>query len=53
VPSFILKIIKYAEENGIDYRASSVRKAICIGENLREQDFSLICWADRLWKNGT
>ncbi len=41
VPSFILKIIKYAEENGIDYRASSVRKAICIGENLREQDFSL------------
>ena len=41
VPSFILKIIKYAEENGIDYRNSSVRKAVCIGENLREQDFSL------------
>lgn len=41
VPSFILKIIKYAEEHGIDYRNSSVRKAVCIGENLREQDFSL------------
>jgi phenylacetate-CoA ligase len=41
VPSFILKIIKYAEEHGINYQASSVRKAICIGENLREQDFSL------------
>lgn len=41
VPSFILKIVKYAEENGIDYRNSSVRKAVCIGENLREQDFSL------------
>lgn len=41
VPSFILKIINYAEEHGIDYRNSSIRKAICIGENLREQDFSL------------
>lgn len=41
VPSFILKIIKYAEENGIDYQSSSVKKAICIGENLRLQDFSL------------
>lgn len=41
VPSFILKIIHYAEEKGIDYRNSSIRKAVCIGENLREQDFSL------------
>jgi phenylacetate-CoA ligase len=36
-----LHIIKYAEENGIDYKNSSVKKAVCIGENLREQDFSL------------
>jgi phenylacetate-CoA ligase len=41
VPSFILKIIKYAEENGIDYRKSGIEKAICIGENIRNQDFSL------------
>lgn len=41
VPSFILKIIRYAEENGIDYKNSSIKKAICIGENLRQQDFSL------------
>jgi phenylacetate-CoA ligase len=41
VPSFILHIIKYAEENGIDYHNSSIRKVICIGENLRENDFSL------------
>lgn len=41
VPSFILKIIKYAEDNHIDYKNSSVKKAICIGENIREQDFSL------------
>lgn len=41
VPSFIMKIINYAENKGIDYKNSSVRKAICIGENLREPDFSL------------
>ena len=41
VPSFIPRIIDYAEAHGIDYRASSVRRAVCIGENLREQDFSL------------
>lgn len=41
VPSFILKIIQYAEKNGIDYRKSSIKKAVCIGENLRNQDFSL------------
>jgi phenylacetate-CoA ligase len=41
VPSFILKLIKYAEENGIDYKKSSIKKLICIGENLREQDFTL------------
>lgn len=41
VPSFLLRIIRYAEEQGIDYRHSSIRRAVCIGENLREQDFSL------------
>jgi len=41
VPSFILKLIKYAEENSIDYQNSSIKKLVCIGENLREQDFSL------------
>lgn len=40
VPSFILKIIEYAEEHGIDYKSSSVKKAICIGEPLRNQDLS-------------
>lgn len=40
VPSFILKIIDYAEKNNIDYRGSSVAKAICIGESIRDEDFS-------------
>lgn len=41
VPSFILKLIQYAKDNGIDVNASSVKKAICIGENVRNADFSL------------
>jgi phenylacetate-CoA ligase len=41
VPSFILKLIQFAEEHGIDYRNSSVKRIIGIGESLREQDFTL------------
>ena len=41
VPSFILKIIDYAEANGIDYLSTSVQSAVCIGEPLRKPDFSL------------
>ena len=48
VPSFILRMIKYAEENGIDYQNSSIKKVVCIGENLREQDFSLNLLGQRI-----
>jgi phenylacetate-CoA ligase len=41
VPSFMLKLISYARENHIDLNRSSVKKAICIGENIRHPDFSL------------
>jgi len=41
VPSFILRLIQYAEEHGIDYKNSSVKRIIGIGEGLREQDFTL------------
>jgi phenylacetate-CoA ligase len=41
VPSFLLKLIEYAESNGIDYRNTGVKKAVCIGEPLRKPDFSL------------
>jgi len=51
VPSFILKIIKYAEEHGIDYRKSSIKKAVCIGENLREPDFSLNLLGKKIKEN--
>ena len=41
VPSFIPKLISYAKENGIDYGNSSVKKAVCIGEPIRNPDFTL------------
>ena len=41
VPSFILRLIQYAEAHGIDYKNSSVRRIIGIGEGLRDQDFNL------------
>jgi phenylacetate-CoA ligase len=40
VPSFLLKLIEYAETHNIDYNASGIKGAICIGEPLRNQDFS-------------
>jgi len=41
VPSFILKLIQFAKEAGIEINTTSVTKAICIGENIRNADFSL------------
>src|SRR5579871_3737348 len=41
VPSFILKLIQFANEHQIDINSSSLKKAICIGENIRNTDFSL------------
>lgn len=40
VPSFLLKMIEYAEKNNIDINKSSVKAAICIGEPLRNQDYT-------------
>ena len=53
VPSFLLKMIAYAEKNGIDYEASSVKGVVCIGESLRNQDFSNTLLAEKIaekWK---
>lgn len=41
VPSFILKLIQYAEEHNINIHQTSVTKAVCIGENIRNPDCSL------------
>lgn len=40
VPSFLLKLIEYAEIHQINYKNSGIKGAICIGEALRNQDFT-------------
>lgn len=41
VPSFLLKLIDYAKANDIDYKNTGVNKAVCIGESIRNEDFTL------------
>jgi phenylacetate-CoA ligase len=41
VPSFIVKLINYAREQRIDINGSTVGKAICIGEAIRNPDLTL------------
>lgn len=40
VPTFLLKLSAYAEAEGIDFRNSSLKTAICIGEGMRNPDLS-------------
>ena len=48
VPSFLLKLIEYAENHHIDYKSSSVKGVICIGEALRDQDFNPTLLSDKI-----
>lgn len=48
VPSFILKMIEYAETQGIAYARSGIRRMIGIGEPLRTQDLSPNTLAKRI-----
>jgi phenylacetate-CoA ligase len=48
VPSFIMKLLEYAKQNGIDPNQSSVQKIICIGENLRTPELELNTLASRI-----
>lgn len=41
VPSFVAKIVEYAENNGIDINSTSVKKIICIGDSIRDEDLEL------------
>lgn len=48
VPSFLIKMIEFAEKNGIDYNASTLKKAVCIGEALRTPDGELTTLGKRI-----
>lgn len=48
VPSFLMKMIEFAENNGIDYNNSCLKKAICIGEALRTPNGELTTLGKRI-----
>lgn len=41
VPSFIITLIDYAKNNSIDYKNTRVKKIVCIGEPIREDNLTL------------
>ncbi|MDR6301661.1 phenylacetate--CoA ligase family protein [Mesonia maritima] len=41
VPSFLLKLIDFAEKNNIDCNKTAIKAAICIGEPIRDKNFQL------------
>jgi len=41
IPSFIIKMLKYALENNIDPNSTSIKRIVCIGEPIRQQNFEL------------
>ena len=48
VPSFLIKLIEFAEKNHIDYNECSMTKCVCIGEALRTPDFKLNTLGQRI-----
>ena len=51
VPSFIVTLIEYAKENNIDFNNSSVEAIVCIGEPIRNEDFSYNILGKRITEN--
>lgn len=51
VPSFLLKLIEYANQHEINLNNIGVKAAICIGEPIRDQDFSLNVLAKKIKKD--
>jgi phenylacetate-CoA ligase len=41
VPSFLIKLIEYAQKERIDLSALPIKKVLCIGENIRTETFEL------------
>jgi len=53
VPSFVVKLIEVAKQQGIDLNDSAVKKIICVGESLRTSDFKLNTLGEKItedWK---
>ncbi|MEJ6582725.1 MAG: AMP-binding protein [Crocinitomicaceae bacterium] len=53
VPSFIVNLLEFAKENNIDFTQTSVKSIVCIGEPIRNEDFTYNILGKRItetWK---
>lgn len=48
VPSFLMRLIDYAVAHNIDYHHCSLRKAVCIGESLRNPDMTFTVLSQKI-----
>ncbi len=51
VPSFLLKLIEWAQEHKVDLGYTPVQKVICIGESLRGSDFELNALGQKIYND--
>ncbi|HMT29232.1 MAG TPA: AMP-binding protein [Bacteroidia bacterium] len=51
VPSFIVNLIGYASAHAFDLNTSSVKKIVCIGENIRDEDLKENALSKRILKD--
>ena len=51
VPSFVIKIIEYCQKEKIDLNKLSVKKILCIGENIHDENFNLNALAQKIKEN--
>lgn len=51
VPSFLLKLIEHAKTHNISLTSTSVKAAICIGEPIRNEDFTLNILGSKIVKD--
>ncbi len=48
VPSFVVKLLEYAHQHNIDPNQTSVKKIVCIGESIRQENLQANVLAQRI-----
>jgi phenylacetate-CoA ligase len=51
VPSFLVKLVEYAQQHSINLNNSAVKRAICIGESVRDDKFGLSIIGQKISEN--
>tara|TARA_Y100000589_G_scaffold59097_1_gene49603 strand:+ start:22653 stop:23933 length:1281 start_codon:yes stop_codon:yes gene_type:complete len=51
VPSFIITLLDYAKENNINYKSTSIKSIVCIGESIRDENLNYNKLGKRILEN--